>query len=188
MNLQTFSQDLMDLYQDIGQAFSETQKRSSLSCPTGCGYCCKTPTVEATVMEMIPMAFALFEQGIAETVYERIQSENPQSCILYEDHGGKQGKCTQYLTRPSLCRMFAVAGYYSKNHETELSVCKELKSTYPDNFPLDPSVINPALMSDWASKLMVLHPQLAHDRLPISFSLGKALEKVMLYARLSESN
>jgi uncharacterized protein len=188
MNLRSISFDLMDLYQEMEQAFSDTQKRSTLLCPTGCGYCCKTPTVEATVMEMIPMAISLMEQGIAEDVYERIQNENPQTCILYEDHGGKQGRCTQYATRPSLCRLFGVAGVYSKNHEITLSICKELKAHYPERLPLDPQSLNPSMMSEWSSRLYALHPELSKESQPISISLGKALEKVMLYTRLNESN
>ena len=134
------------------------------------------------------MALALVEQGIAEEIYERIQTENPQTCILYEDHGGKLGRCTQYTTRPSLCRLFGVAGYYSKTHEKNLSICKELKAHYPERLPLDPLTLNPAMMSDWSSRLLALHPDLSKESIPISLSLSKALEKVMLYGRLTESN
>lgn len=187
MNLRSISFELMDLYHEMEQAFADTQKRSTLLCPTGCGYCCKAPTVEATVMEMIPMAISLIEQGIAEDVYERIQKENPQTCILYEDHGGKQGKCTQYATRPSLCRLFGVAGVYSKNHEKTLSICKELKAHYPERLPLDPQSLDPAMINDWSSRLGTLHPELFSERLPISNSLSKALEKVILHDRLNKS-
>ena len=134
------------------------------------------------------MALALVEQGIAEEVYDRIQRENPQTCILYEDHGGKLGRCTQYATRPSLCRLFGVAGYYSKNHDKNLSICKELKAHYPERLPLDVKEIDPAMMSEWSSRLYALHPELSKEPLPISNSLSKALEKVMLYSRLTESN
>lgn len=134
------------------------------------------------------MALALVEQGIAEDIYERIQIESPQSCILYEDHGGKLGRCTQYATRPSLCRLFGVAGVFSKTHEKTLSICKELKAHYPERLPLDSKVLNPAMISEWSSRLYALHPELSQDLLPISISLSKALEKVMLYGRLTESN
>ncbi len=177
----------MTLYQSMGEAFSETQKRSTLSCPTGCGYCCKTPTVEATVMEMIPMALALFDQGRAEEMYERIQTENPETCVMYEDHGGKLGQCTQYSTRPSLCRLFGVAGHYTKTHDKELSICKELKAHYPEYKSLDVAELNPAMMSDWSTRLISIHPEMLQERLPISIALSNALEKVMLYGRLSES-
>ena len=147
MNLRSFSLELMTLYQEMAEEFSQTQKRSGLACPPGCGYCCKTPTVEATAMEMIPMALALLEQGIAEEIYERIELEKPETCIMYQDNGGKLGQCTQYATRPSLCRLFGVAGFYTKNHDKELSICKELKSHYPDYQAIDVTKLNPAIVS-----------------------------------------
>ena len=187
MNLRSFSHDLMALYAEMGVAFADTQKRSGLGCPTGCGYCCKTPTVEATAMEMIPMALALFDQGRAEEVYDRIQFEGPETCIMYQDKGGKFGQCTQYTTRPSLCRLFGVAGFYTKTHAKELSICKELKATYPEHSSLDVFELQPAMMSDWSTRLISIHPEMLQERLPISIALGKALEKVMLYDRLDAS-
>ncbi len=178
----------MALYQEMGEEFANTQKRSGLACPTGCGYCCKTPTVEATVMEMIPMALALLEQDMAEEIYERIQREKPETCIMYQDHGGKLGQCTQYATRPSLCRLFGVAGYYTKTHTKELSICKELKAHYPDFQSIDINALNPAMMSDWSTRLISIHPEMLQERLPISLALSNALEKVMLYSRLDASN
>lgn len=177
----------MDLYTQMSSAFADTQKRSGLHCPPGCGYCCKTPTVEATTLEMIPMALELYAQGRAEAVYELIESQKPASCVMYEDHGGKKGKCTQYATRPSLCRLFGVAGYYTKSHSKELSICHELKDTYPDYAQINIEELNPAMMSDWSTRLLGIHPELLQDRKPISFALSEALEKVMLYGRLSES-
>ena len=139
-------------------------------------------------MEMIPMALALFDLGRAEEIYDRIQSENPETCIMYQDHGGKLGQCTQYATRPSLCRLFGVAGFYTKTHTKELSICKELKATYPEHTSLDVHELQPVMMSDWSTRLLSIHPEMLQERLPISLALSKALEKVMLYGRLDASN
>jgi uncharacterized protein len=175
--------DLLKLYLEMSQVFSKAQENSKVTCPAGCGFCCETPTVEASPLEMLPMAKSLIDQGLAEVYLERLQTEDTSRCMIYESHGGKKGRCTQYATRPSLCRQFALAALIKKDGSATLSICKELKETYPFWVDLNPEDF--PVMNEWTSKLMALHPDLLKHRQPISIALREALEKLMLLATFS---
>ncbi len=186
---QAFLKDLSDLYQRMSEAFSAGQKTSGLACPSGCGQCCLTPTVEASVLEMLPMAIEFDRQGKAEEMLEKLQQETPSTCVVYQ---GDQlrGQCSMYEQRPSVCRMFAVAGAKKKDGSPTLSLCKILKAQYPERSQelLSAPPQDIPQLGVWEMHLMTLHPELTRERHSISFALRKALEKVLLVRYYSNSS
>ncbi len=95
-----------------------------------------------------------------------------------------------YEQRPSVCRIFAVAGTKKKDGSPTLSICKILKSEYPERTQelLGEPLMDFPQLGDWEMHLMTLHPELTRERHPISFALRKALEKVLLVRYYSNSS
>ena len=190
MNIREFASSLQKLHEEISFTFSSYQSETKLNCLPGCGRCCLNPEIESTPLEMIPMALALYDEGKLEEWIEKIKTTKNSQCLAYvpaQKEG--EGQCGRYNERPSLCRMFGVAGYYNKNKEVILSVCKVIKNHYGEetieNYPTDETT---PVMSKWTLKLSSLEPSLISERLPINEALLKALEKVALYMSYQEEN
>jgi Fe-S-cluster containining protein len=179
MNIREFSDYLLKLYEDMSLTFSTYQNSVGLQCPPDCGKCCLKPDIEATVFEMIPMALKILDEGRVDEYLERLDQLNDGICINFIPLAtdGK-GRCGQYAERPSVCRMFGVAGFLNKRREITLSICKHLKNMYPQE-------VNPEgapILSFWSSQMATLDPRLVQDFLPLNQALKIALEKVVLYA------
>jgi Fe-S-cluster containining protein len=190
MNIREFSQDLQKIYDDMWKTFSQYQSASGLYCLEGCGKCCNNPEVEASVLEMFPLALRILDENKLEEWLDKLENSNQAHCLMYEPHSpdGSKGQCGVYKERPSLCRMFGVAGFYNKHREVTLSVCKLIREKYPDLTKLRESEVSsetPMLVTG-SYLLANLDPALIQDRMPINLALKKALERVALYAQYQE--
>ena len=191
MNIREFCENLQNIYDEMWRTFSEYQKASGLNCLEGCGKCCNNPEVEASVMEMLPLALRMHDEGKLEYWIDRLESSEQAHCLMYQPHSpdGSLGQCGVYKERPSLCRMFGVSGYYNKHREVTLSVCKLIKDKYPELLAQREKEVSeektPMLIT-WSYRLAQLDPALIQDRLPINQAFKKALEKIALYAQYQE--
>ena len=101
--LRELSRRVEAVYGEIATTFSAYQQQRGLHCRTGCGECCLQPTIEATVLEMLPLALHLFDQGKAEQTLTQLEElTEPQGCFFYQklSFDSKQGQCTVYQHRP----------------------------------------------------------------------------------------
>jgi Fe-S-cluster containining protein len=190
MNIREFSQDLQKIYDQMWEAFSQYQAASGLNCLVGCGKCCNNPEVEASVLEMFPLAVRILDENKLEEWLDKLEGPIQDHCLMYEPHSpdGSKGQCGVYKERPSLCRMFGVAGFYNKHHEVTLSVCKLIREKYPDLTKIRESEVSdktPMLIT-WSYSLAQIDPGLIQDRMPINLALKKALERIALYAQYQE--
>lgn len=185
MNIREFSHNLQKVYEEMGEVFANFQSQSKLPCLTGCGRCCQNPDVEASMMEMIPFALKIYDEGKLDEWIIRLENNADSPCALFQDHGGGKGLCSFYEQRPSVCRMFGVAGYFDKTHEATLSVCKYIRETYPEitlnllkNAPQDIP-----MMANWFNHLVNIDPSVAGPKLPLNQAMLSALEKVAFLAQ-----
>ena len=190
MNIREFSQDLQKIYDQMWDAFSQYQAASGLNCLVGCGKCCNNPEVEASVLEMFPLALRILDENKLEEWLDKLEEPAQDHCLMYEPHtpDGSKGQCGVYKERPSLCRMFGVAGFYNKHQEVTLSVCKLIREKYPDLTKIRESEVSgktPMLIT-WSYRLAQIDPGLIQDRMPINQALKKALERIALYAQYQE--
>ena len=190
MNIREFSQDLQKIYDQMWDAFSQYQAASGLNCLVGCGKCCNNPEVEASVLEMFPLALRILDENKLEEWLDKLDNSSQDHCLMYEPHtpDGSKGQCGVYKERPSLCRMFGVAGFYNKHQEVTLSVCKLIREKYPDLTKIRESEVSgktPMLIT-WSYRLAQIDPGLIQDRMPINQALKKALERIALYAQYQE--
>lgn len=187
MNIREFSQDLQNIYDEMWKTFSQYQSSSGLLCLEGCGKCCNNPEVEASVLEMFPLALRILDENKLEEWLGKLENSTQSHCLMYEPHtpDGSKGQCGVYKERPSLCRMFGVSGFYNKHQEVTLSVCKLIREKYPDLTKQRESEVSSKtpMMVTGSYLLANLNPELIQDRMPINLALKRALERIALYAQ-----
>ena len=185
---------LMILNDEIAQTYSRYQNDRKLFCRSGCGECCLHPGIEASVLEMLPLALHLYDAGLAESTLEALQQHTQDGCFFYQRHSsdGKMGQCSVYLKRPGICRLFGAAGYNGREGEVLLSVCKNIKADHPVAYAdtlialeSDP----PPMIRNGKEQIRQIDYELGGLNFPINEAMRQALEKVLFeqyYAGLAE--
>lgn len=179
--------DVLRIFHDADDATRAFQEQSGLTCPEGCGRCCENPRIEATTVEMLPMALALMEQGRGDEMHARARERHGHLCVFFEQHGDGKGRCTAYAWRPTLCRLFGYAGVRRKHGARELAVCA-VHSVEQADIVIDAmdrverGELALPVFSDHARAVMSLDPVDGRTPMPINDALAEALEKV-LFAR-----
>ncbi len=191
MNIREFSENLQNIYQEMSNCFSDYQKATGLHCLEGCGKCCHNPEVEASVLEMLPFALKMFDENKLEYWLEKLEDPAQDFCLLFESHSPdhSKGQCGDYQNRPSLCRMFGVAGHFNKYREATLSICKYIREKYPElseERGKQATEENTPMLVTWSYRLAQLDPALIQNRYPMNQAMKMALEKVALYAQYQE--
>lgn len=188
MNIKELSHNLQKVYLEMSETFSGYQTKTGWNCSSGCVKCCQKPDIEASVLEMIPMAFRIYHEGTIDYWLDKLNTSELTQCpVLLTDESGK-GQCELYNERPSVCRMFGVAGYFDKNHKTTLSVCRVLRADFKiENTSEIPHPEVP-MITEWSFRLSSLHPDLIQNKMPLNQALIRALEKVALFTAYQEQN
>ena len=175
---------VMALFDDIDRQTQAFQDATDLQCPSGCGKCCENPQVEVTVLDGIPLAIALFQQGDGETWLARLTEPARASCLFYApdlEQAGN-GRCTVYPWRPLLCRTFGFATVRNKQGTPELAACAVHKATQPETVKRCQTAIATGLVApnfaDLAMQLAAIDPAIGNQRWPINQAMQLALERV----------
>ena len=174
------SREIEELFAEADRAVGVYAGETGLTCPAGCGGCCRSPEISVTVLDMLPMALAMVGEGQAEAVLEGLDAA--VRCPVFEDHGGGKGRCLRYETRPTLCRLFGFAGVADKHGLVRLAVCRAQKER---GLVVDEEVRPPAF-AEFGRRLAALAPEYGTEIMPIRAALRVALEKVLLLERFAE--
>lgn len=192
--LKQLSLEVEQVFADIGQTYAQYQRDRGLFCRSGCGECCLHPGIEATVLEMLPLAYSLLEESKAESTLDALANHQQDGCFFYQRHSadGKMGQCSVYLKRPGICRLFGAAGYNGREGEVLLSVCKNIKADHPVAYAdtlialeSDP----PPMIRNGKGQIRQIDYELGGVNFPINEAMRQALEKVLFeqyYAGLAE--
>lgn len=128
MNIREFTFKVKKVYDEMSETFSIYQASTGLHCLSNCGRCCQNPDVEASVLEMLPFALKIYDEGKLDEWLTKLETTDQKHCLLFVPTGGEgEGRCGSYNERPSVCRMFGVAGTFNKHHQVTLSICKYIK-------------------------------------------------------------
>lgn len=170
---------------EVGQVYARYQQDIGLTCRTGCGECCRHPGIEATVLEMLPLAHRLVAEERAEQVLTDLADRDDPRCYFYQSQSadGKQGQCSVYAERPGICRFFGAAGITGREGEYQLSTCRNIKTDHPlvyANTLIALQSDPPPLIKHGQEQIRQLDPELASQSLPINQALATAVEKVLL--------
>ncbi len=189
--LQELEFQVLEVYGVLDKAVAGFATRTGLSCPEGCGHCCQSEKVEATVLECIPLAFELFRTFQAELILKRLEkNDDDKRCVLYRPDYTEAGLwgCTQYRYRSVVCRLFGFAGNRDRQGDTQLAMCrimKEKTGAGTSDIDLDDPHAPLPLFFDAGIRITALHPGMGTERKPINMALRDALLKVGLLLELS---
>jgi Fe-S-cluster containining protein len=182
---------VLEVYRVLDMAVAAFVLHSGLACPEGCGHCCLSEKVEATVLECIPLAFELFRTLQAEFILKRLEKNvDEKQCVLYRRDYTEAGLwgCTQYQYRAVVCRLFGFAGNRDRQGIVRLAMCRVMKEkTGADSSRIDFNDQDAPLplFVDAGLRITALHPGLGTVRMPINAALREALLKVGMLLELS---
>lgn len=145
MNLAEKAQATINVFVELESETRQFVAESGLSCVTGCGFCCANPKVPASPLEFLPLAFDLYEKGLAESTLTLLETnEATASCIMYRPQSvdGKKGFCGNHTKRGMICRLFAASARRTKYGKKDLIICKVLKEKKEKEFLITSKRIN----------------------------------------------
>lgn len=187
--LRDTASQLMILNDEIAQTYSRYQNDRKLFCRSGCGQCCLHPGIEASVLEMLPLALHLYDTGLAESTLDALQQHDHDQtgCFFYQatSEDRKSGQCGVYPYRPAVCRMFGAAGYRGREGEVLLSVCKVIRADAPEAVIATEQSLSsetPPMMRNHKAQIAQLDYELSKENMPIKQATAAALEKVLTKA------
>lgn len=172
------------LFSEIDRQTQAFQTATGLHCPSGCGHCCDNANVEVTVLDCIPLAIDLFQQGKGEFWLQQFTEPARDTCLFYQRDPEKEGngRCMQYAGRPLLCRTFGFATVRNKSGCAELAVCAVHRATQPETVLQTQQAIAAGLpapsFADLATQLEAIDPAIGQQRYPINQAMQRALERV----------
>jgi Fe-S-cluster containining protein len=181
------------IYRRLDRRIAAFRRSSGLACLAGCGECCRSTEVEATILELLPLALDLHRRGRTEGVLEPLRGPQfPERCLLFSERalGRFGGHCTEYSRRPLLCRLFGFAAMENREGEPELVACRLIREAEPTlTAEAAESVVRgrlaAPLMRAYTLAMYRLDPVLGSAVLPINAALKQALERVALAQGLS---
>jgi uncharacterized protein len=193
--MQTDSADqVSELFSEIDRQTQAFQTATGLHCPSGCGKCCENEHVEVTVLDCLPLAIDLFDQGKGEFWLTQFAEPTRDSCLFYQPDLQKtgNGQCLQYAGRPLLCRTFGFGTVRNKMGLPELAVCTVHRATQPEIVERSQESIAAGLpapnFADLAMRLEGIDPAIGHQRYPINQAMERALERVGFQRQWTESD
>jgi len=127
---------VMQVFREVGREIAGLKLATGLRCVPGCGSCCESRQVEATVVEALPLAKEIYRRGEEEKILLAIDEKNLHGdplCVLYRPdlHHPGHGRCAHYEFRFLVCRLFGFAARRGKSGRLEFSPCKIIKQKYP---------------------------------------------------------
>jgi Fe-S-cluster containining protein len=175
---------VMEIYREMDALSSHFQNATGLRCLPGCGTCCDTEEVEATVVEVIPLCWQILlsreEERYLSAIAE-MEEQKSQSCVIYEPAPSpvQSGCCSLYEFRPLVCRLFGFAARRDKKGELEFVTCKWLKDATPEALKRGQIGVGSGLPApvyqDAFMRVASVNPAMGFRRLPINRAIKEAL-------------
>ncbi len=172
--------DMGEALARLGHKTNQFCSKNNVICKPGCGACCERPgDVWATVGEMLPMAWDVFERGDYDLVMERISRDDTDAmCVMFKPTTGHKGfgRCGEYPNRPITCILFG-ATTRNKDGESKLLACRYLTEQHSKT---DHAVVADNLDAEsltWQTKSRILDSRLREEH-PINKALKEALKLI----------
>ena len=181
---------LLKVFQEADEETSRFMHSSGLKCEQGCGRCCESPYIEATVFEMLPVAFDVWRRNEASPLLEKLAHSDVAvsgRCVFYrpDPFVAGHGRCSVYHFRPLVCRLFGFSAAVNKHNRNILMTCNTIKRNFPEKY--EPTHIDVhsgqmpiARMRDFSMKALAIDLDFGDKKFPINQALKIALEKVGL--------
>jgi uncharacterized protein len=172
-------------FRNLDKEISSFQSWSGLGCKIGCGKCCFKPDIEATVLEFLPFAQHLHDQGQAYHWLEKLKTSDSSLCAILNPLQGGIGMCSQYEYRGLICRLFGFSARTNKYGKKELITCKVIKEEMSSNFDVAVEKIEGGgeipVMSQFYMRLHAIDFELTREFFPINEAIKRAIEVILHY-------
>lgn len=187
MNLFEKSEAVKEVFRELEEESRQFHAEAGMGCISGCGFCCANPEVPASPLEFLPLAFDLYEKGIAEEVANQLSLEDhPGNCIVYrsQKEDVTKGFCGNYLNRGLICRLFGASARKTKYGQKDLITCKILKEQKSEAFSKAISRINLdmeiPMATAYYTRLKDVDESLTHQY-PVNQAILMALELILRF-------
>ncbi|RJQ50246.1 MAG: YkgJ family cysteine cluster protein [Desulfobacteraceae bacterium] len=189
--------EICRLYREVDRKTAALRMASGLRCPSGCGRCCATSKVEASILEVLPAAEGLYLRNETDAVMAMIEEKNRRGdrvCVFHMAHEDpfSQGCCAHYLDRPLICRLFGFAARAGKSGTLEFRPCKWISDTHPETAAGASDLISrgfdlPVYQTSFM-QVASIDPSLGFQSLPINVALRRAIEYLYWKRPLPKKN
>tara|TARA_R110002051_G_scaffold212056_1_gene277202 strand:+ start:2958 stop:3566 length:609 start_codon:yes stop_codon:yes gene_type:complete len=176
------------LYAGLDHEIAAFQSQTALHCKAGCGKCCTHAEVDASPLEFLPWAFHLFLNGTALKTLEELKTKSSPICHIYQPLSvvdSSSGKCSDYIYRGLICRLFGYGANRDKFGEMRLATCKIIKEGQAENYEAAKKAMSEGLyvpiFTDYYMNLSQIDFRLGNVILPINKALRQAIEEVLQY-------
>ena len=193
---------VMRIFRELGREIAGLKLATGLRCVEGCGTCCESRQVEATVVEALPLAKEIYRRGEEERILAALDEKERRGdpvCVLYrpDPHSPGHGRCAFYEFRFLVCRLFGFAARKGKSGRLEFSTCKIIRQNFPEaisavdrsleggpvlsnveGFDLRP-LEGPAIpvYQEMFMRIATLEPGTGFLRYPVNQAIRKAIER-----------
>jgi Fe-S-cluster containining protein len=176
------AQRISEKFNEVSLAFGQAQKNTGLRCPTDCGKCCLKPDISCAPIELLPLAYSLYDAGVGGDVLEKARNHSANHCVFLEVTNAAlgNGRCREYEHRPYICRAFGLAARKGKNGETDYSLCQVLRSKLNGDQNLDLIEFEIPFIDLWKKQLESIDFAFLEKEIPINEALVYMLEKILL--------
>ncbi|MBF0485386.1 MAG: YkgJ family cysteine cluster protein [Candidatus Omnitrophica bacterium] len=178
-----------EIFQKLDCDIAHFRRVAKFSCTARCSHCCENHEVEATELEMLPLARELVRLGQAEEWYKKAELQSFSGvCVFYDPLKTDPGACAQYLFRPLVCRLFGFAANPDKYGKARMIACSLIKKNDAKYFEDAEELIArgkayPPLMSAYMMPLALIDPEMTRERHVINKAFKKARERLWLYEK-----
>jgi Fe-S-cluster containining protein len=186
------------LHAAIDRTTSTFQERTALRCPDGCGWCCLSPDVETSAVDVGPLAAGIVRQGRATEFLDRIETHiqaGDRRCVLYEPDPADpaRGRCSMYTFRPSICRLFGFAGRRDADGRPQFVACRVHGERMPETVAaareaVADGTIRLPIFAELAGRIAAIATGPRGRPQPINHALREAIHAAGLKARLTAAD
>ncbi|HEY9049843.1 MAG TPA: YkgJ family cysteine cluster protein [Ohtaekwangia sp.] len=174
-----------EVFEKLDQEIASFQSWSNLHCAWGCGKCCYKADIEATILEFLPFAHYLYQQGLADDWFERLRKDDSSLCLILNPTQAGAGLCSEYKHRGLICRLFGYSARTNKYGRSELVTCQIIKTEQAENYQRTAERIEAGeslpVMSHYYMQLHAIDFELARDFFPINEAIKRAIEVILHY-------
>jgi len=185
MGLEEKVNAVKQVFENLDQQIAGFQSTTSLHCKWGCGKCCFKPDIEATILEFLPFAFHLHENGNAEEWLDKLNDSASSICLILNPTQASAGLCSEYAHRGLICRLFGYSARTNKYGKKELVTCQIIKTEQAEAYEKATAEIDQGLavpvMNQFYMQLHGIDFELTRDFYPINEAIKRAIEVVLQY-------
>lgn len=181
------SDEVLRVYSELDGSIVDLKQRFPVACPFGCGVCCRSPNVEASVLEMLPVAETLLDNQEVDFWLTALEErQGAAMCVFYtpDKLSFGQGRCAVYPLRPSMCRLFGYSAVRNKQGKQVFAPCRVMRQATPRGIRKAEDAVAQGeeilCMAEASARVAGVEPSLGHRRLPINEAFRLAVERVGL--------